>query len=180
MNKTILNILSALSLLFLLGSILLNVFVLKSDTGVMAKIAAGASVCALICGIVYFAKGGKKNAAGFFRAYVILYGISELLTVSAVLTALDDGYIPSVMLTVLCFGILSILAEAKDLGKTRSCIFSGIITLARLVWFILILILFPYGLAAVAASAASFALAYTLQVMILAKYADKEDRGRSF
>lgn len=178
MKKTVIKILTIISLLFIVGSILLNAFVMTSSAGIMAKIAAAFAGCALLNGIMYFAEGAKKSVASYFHDYVISYAISELVSVAAILTALDKGYLPAIMTTVLCYGALGVLAVAKDLGKINSYILSGSVTVIKLIWLICVLVLFQENIASVASAASSFALSYALLVMVFAKYADKEERGR--
>ena len=179
MNKNLLKILTGISLLFMIACILLNAFVMTSDTGLIGKISAAFAGCALLNGIMYFAEGCKKDVAKYFRDYVLAYVVSELMMIAAILTVYESNCLPLVMITVVCYGALSILAFAKDLGKKTSCTLIGCTVLLKIAALIYEIIAIPQNIALLACSASTFTLAYALKVMVLAKYEDKASRGRN-
>ena len=141
-------------------------------------------IIALISGIVYLAHGYKKNAAAYYKAFMIILVVSQALFIYRQLI----GIAPQDALTsnlVAIFNIiplimLTILATGKDLGKTKSYIVVAIIFACRL--GIVILDFAVKGVFNTPSTIFSFRvsdilLAATAFFMVTGKYIDKAERG---
>ncbi len=133
-------------------------------------------ILSLISVAVYCAFGFTKNAALFYKLFICIFAISELVNIYGLSNANfgADALIPNSII----FGMLCILGFATDLGKTKSVIFGLIAFLASMCALIICAINnindFWGG---TVHCIANTAICTVLVLMILAKYYDKAERG---
>ena len=155
-----------------------------SDTG-LRTVSYIAEIIALISGIVYLAFGYKKNAAVFYKIFMVLLVVVQAIICYRQMTgAISASTLNAVLVAVsniVSFAMLVILATGKDLGKAKSYVVTIILLVCRLTVLILDLIVFRTMLN-MAITIISFAvsdvlLAGTAAFMVTGKYLDKAERG---
>ena len=137
-------------------------------------------IIALISGIVYLAYGYKKNAAIYYKAFMVILVIAQavfcywqLLGVIAP-EPLTAGIVA--ILNIVPLIMLTILATGKDLGKTKSYIIVAIILACRIGTIILDLVALGFG-PIIYFRISDVLLAGTAFFMVTGKYLDKAARG---
>jgi len=125
-------------------------------------------ICLMLTAVfaIYYILAGAKKGEGttYFRIFMVLYGFTVLEAnfFFAELSSLVA------MLNTLCFGCLSILFVAKNLGKKWSVALSLVVVACAIEQMI---VYFDV------ATATNLLLALVALLMVFAKYADKAARG---
>jgi hypothetical protein len=128
----------------------------------------------LAAGLYYLALGYEKDSAVFYRAFLILYAISNTVRLVYFMFR-HSGFLPIAATTVTIIVVL-VLLFVKDLGKQISWIAYGILIVAEL-------LLLPSFLKAgtsatlLISKLSDLLIAGTLGLMINGKYLDKDARG---
>ncbi len=133
-------------------------------------------ILSLISIAVYCAFGFTKKAASFYKLFICVFAISELVNIYG----LSNGNfgVAALLPQSIIFGMLCILGFATDLGKTKSLIFGLIALLASVVALIVCVINNINDFwAGTVHCIANTAMCTVLLLMILAKYYDKAERG---
>ena len=147
-------------------------------------------ISAVIFSIFYALSGYKKDAAKHFHWFMASYAIAALISL-IFLFSLHSGETNSVAIYALAFnravayGILCILTVARDLGKKKSVVLGNALEILAIGAFFVSYITYPGaargGIALYSqitiSSAAEMCLATITNLMIVAKYKDKEARG---
>jgi len=147
-------------------------------------VTAGLTVLALLAALIYFLKGAKKNAAGYFKLFMAFYGLAEFSSIiSSSGLALDQP--AAVAINAAIFALLILLVAGTDMGKAKSILICAGILILALASLVGAVILFPgisrggtpLGTLYTLRAAANLILCVLTFVMVLAKYADKTRRG---
>lgn len=121
----------------------------------------------------YWLYGYKKDTAKFYNLFIYAYAIVILFRVY---TSAGFGSVPSAICATIAFGGTCILAVSKDLGKKKTLTI-GFIVLVAMAVILVRGIVRGALLGATIGRAAETVDAILLNLMILAKYEDKAERG---
>ena len=164
-----------------------NVYVLLSkEASVFTKIGAAVVILALGASLLYLFNGYKKNAAGYFKLYMCLFAMAQLVSTFATVYSAPNGQsLISVAFPALTYGPILVLALVENLGKKRSYLVCAFVVAAYLTASVLILVMVPgllaggteAGTLCLIRSGTTLLLAIIMSMMIVAKYRDKEERG---
>ncbi|MBQ0026353.1 MAG: hypothetical protein KBS79_03170 [Lachnospiraceae bacterium] len=137
-------------------------------------------ILAIVFGFLYMFGYYKKDAAKFYRRFMFLFSLSEFLLVVADLIgtkAMGAGSnISGVLATAVCVNTF-LLTFAKDLGRKTSIGLAISLLAVMLINSIRLLILYSSILSFVALAVMDIAIACIACLFVLAKYADKAERG---
>lgn len=156
---------------------LLGIKNVYTDTkfAVFAAFHTSAAIFALISGILYLTHGYKKNAAAYYKVYIMFLLVFDIF--STISGNLDDSYFMK-FVWVINLVLLTILAVGKDLGKTKSFTLVGLILVGKIIVFIGMLKTFgSFDVNLVLGMVAQIVLIITTGLMVCGKYLDKESRG---
>ena len=136
------------------------------------------AILALISGFIYLVHGYKKNAAAYYKGFVWILLIKEIIT------TVSGNIMSSSLLMyvrVIDLVLLTILTVGKDLGKTKSLTLVGLIFVGKMIVFVNYLIsLQSLGLGVTARGVDSIGqiiLTVTTCLMVIGKYLNKAERG---
>ena len=155
-----------------------------SDTG-LRMVSYIIEIIALISGIIYLAFGYKKNAAVYYKAFmVILVVVQAIICYRQMVGAISPDAVQASFIAIcniVSFIMLVILATGKDLGKAKSYVIAVILLVCRLSILILDLIVFRgmlrFVIAIISFAVSDVLLAGTAFFMVTGKYLDKTERG---
>ena len=149
-----------------------------SDSG-LRMVSYIAEIIALISGIIYLAFGYKKNAAVYYKAFMVI-----LVIVQAIICyrqMVGEVSPRAAILSIIPFIMLVILATGKDLGKAKSYIIAAILLVCRLIILVLDISVFGAmlntGFSIICFAVSDVLLAGTTFFMVTGKYLDKTERG---
>lgn len=127
----------------------------------------------LAAALYYCIRGYRKDAAKFYKLFVYLYILSRLMGVAFFA---GKGNVLDTVCMAVVIGAAGILAVAKDLGKTKSQMLGLAILLAS---FIPTIINFIHGaiIRSLSGCISFCVVAILLNLLVLAKYEDKAERG---
>ncbi|MBD3107272.1 hypothetical protein IEO70_02755 [Bacillus sp. AGMB 02131] len=120
----------------------------------------------LFMALLYCVMGYKNKSNLFFDCVVYLY--TGVVFVTSLLVR--EGPIFLLIISNLSFGILSILAIAKDIGKKKSfilCRINVLLALVRIIAYVAVVREFPGGMFG------NFLLSIILGIMVYTKYTEK-------
>ena len=138
---------------------------------------------AFICGIIYAWKGYTKQAAGYYKAFILLTMLAAV--VLAVLNYMNQGFGTGTVLMIIRIIILAVLAFGKDLGKKRTWMLFWVLVAVDFLYSI-ISYMFPGALDVTDNVMTVFRMEslfsrlimdVTIALAIRGKYVDKEARG---
>ncbi len=114
----------------------------------------------------------KEDGSAFFKLYMFVFGLFELVT----LTNHANQTNLEVIMIALRIACIAVLSQAKDLGEKKSVCFGSVIIAASLVEAVSC---FSQGFStsALVGIFAEVMLEVVCLFMIIAKYADKKERG---
>lgn len=143
--------------------------------GLLEKFKSLCFMVTLIFGLFYAFNGYKKNAAKYYKTYMICYAVSVL---AAVVNSVSKGSGHMIEICISLFTLCAalMLAFAKDLGRDRSK-FAGYFILVLSIVNIIIVAIDIGGLPAIIGAIEEAALAALTCIFVAAKYADKNKRG---
>ena len=149
------------------------------------RIACVLAMVAVVASAVYFIRGFKKEVAGYYKWYMILYAFSALFFNMIGVYAPVPHNLISVFLGTLVFGCIVLLFVGKDLGEKNACSVCAVIVAAELLDLFDHLIFF-HAFAGGGTETDKYVslilgaqvfLATIAGLMTAAKYVDKENRG---
>ena len=164
-----------------------NVYVLLSaEASIFTKLGAAVVILALGASLLYLFKGYRKDAAKYFKLYMCLFAMAQLVsTFATVYSAPNGNSLISVAFPALTYGPILILALVENLGKKRSYMVCAFVVAAFLLASILVAVMVPgllrggteAGTLYLIRTGTTLLLAIIMSMMIIAKYRDKEERG---
>lgn len=135
------------------------------------QVTHGFLLLTLFAALIYCIKGCGKASADWFMFFLIMFTVMKFVFAVAARKA-TSALVP--VTEVIPFGMLCVLAVAKDLGKNKSFILAVVVLLASLVQFMFLTL---EGNSLPASAFGSVILSVVLLVMLEAKYEDKATRG---
>lgn len=171
--------------IILIVATIVLLFINFSSRTTIAKIDVIVCVIALIFGIFYAFNGYKKDAAKYYKAFMILVFVSALNSIitplSFIITSQSADAVSGIILTIchlpiaVCIGFLSF---GKDLGKDKSIKLAIAVLVLNAIKLLYIVITGgTLGITTLSACIANAILAIIIVVFVSAKYADKASRG---
>ena len=149
-----------------------------SDTG-LRMISYISEIIALISGIIYLAFGYKKNAAVYYKVFmVILVFVQSIICYRQMVGKVSPR---AAITSIISLLMIAILATGKDLGKVKSYSIVSILLICRLLIVVFDINAFgampDTGFTIISFAISDVLLAGTTAFMVLGKYLDKEARG---
>ena len=160
------------ALLIVIAIILRAIIIPTAPT--LIKIDAIACILALISGLVYCLNGYKKDVAKYYKAFMILYFVSNISSIlMSILHASNTILIIANVIIIIC---VAFLAFSKDLGEKKSNSFALSVLAINAIKLIYDIVASPAA-GTVRGGITSLILACILCMFVSAKYADKASRG---
>lgn len=138
---------------------------------------------ALLYGVYYSLGGYKKNAASYYKAFMVMYLISSIFSlISNIEKLIQENILGFNLKTIIGFSsvliiiCLFVLSFVKDLKKTKSTIISYLLLIINVVKLVFSLI-YSNSIIYIASDVSNLLLAIILCVFVSVKYIDKENRG---
>lgn len=149
-----------------------------SDTG-LRMVSYIAEIIALISGIVYLAYGYKKNAAVYYKFFMVILVIGQAIICYRQTVGTFPIMPSAAILNIISLIVLVILATGKDLGKSKSYLIVAILLACRLIALILDIIVFSGAtiFSVISHAASNVLLAGAAAFMVTGKYLDKDSRN---
>ena len=142
-------------------------------TLILYGIAHVVNALALACGLLYLIKGGGKNVAVWYKAFIVQVALG--ITLRAVGSIIFPGFGAPACLMIGIVICLLVLAFVPNLGKERTWTLFTVILTAEIC--LAIVIFEPAeALASITGSLTRLVLEGTLGILIHQKYADKAAR----
>ena len=136
------------------------------------------AILTLVSGFLYLTHGYRKNAAAYYKGFVWILLIKEIISTVAGNTS--SVYLNKFIWTI-CLVLLTILTVGKDLGKTKSFTLVGLILAGKIILLInyisIMDALGAAGISVVMDMVGQIILTITTALMVCGKYLDKESRG---
>lgn len=179
-NNKVFNIFTVINLALLCVCLIGCVYVIAYAESISIKIEAVAEIIATLAVIQYFAMGAKKDAAKFYKTFLLLEAGTFLIDM---LGFIFEGpvTVPAfyLFLILILYGNTLLLAIAKDLGKATTL---SLASFNLTVYTVLLIIAFINGAAKTDVvnfilNLTWFALAGITLLMTIAKYMDKKARN---
>ena len=142
--------------------------------------ANGLKIVSIVCGLVYAISGYKKNAAKYYKGFMILQLVTRIVDTFIDLYSTityADKYGSSYYTTVFKFIIvicIAILAFAKDFGKKKSLIAAYTLLICDVAVFIRMITTYNND---IVLAFTYLLLGIITVIFVEAKYIDKEARG---
>ena len=185
-NKKYLPIKIAHAVLMLAALVMLVIALVKSDfnnsifgPSVFPVLCSITNILALIAGFIYLFKGYKKNANVYYKLFMGLCVLYEVLR-TVYSAQFKMPYLDIFVYTIATIMIV-ILAVGKDLGKRNTYLVYGIVLICRIVPLFTVLNSFRFlgssGFGILSQAITNLLLAGTIGFMITGKYLDKAERG---
>ena len=178
-NMSVNNTIRVIAILLILAAIIVNVLTIVSGSStVYLKISAIFAVLALGCSCFYFLKGFSKDVARYYKLFVFIYLLSQLVMVIS--NGVGFGGVVQVLLSVVIILLLFLILMNKNLGKKASlllCLLIIILSVADLVSWIVMMRGTPEGSVIFGRSATQLLLSCLMTLSTYAKYVDKGTRG---
>ena len=139
----------------------------------------------LLTGILYLLHGYKKNAAVYYKTFILLLVLVNLMVIilDVIYTTLTILIIVKSVLYAIKIILLLLLAFKKDLGREKTWIIFNMVVVVDIAALVLMLIItftgsFDFG--SIMGVIAALVADATLGLAIHGKYADKKSRGRLY
>lgn len=138
-------------------------------------------IASIISAFVYATKGYKKDAAKYYKAYFLLYGLCTLTSVVSAVSATIQGdflkvYTNEIILALVAIDAL-VLALGKNLGEKKSTGLALALLVLQFISSIRIFIVYSGNTLLYITYFTRIVLACIACTFVAAKYADKEARG---
>lgn len=149
-------------------------------TTALMKTSTVLNIVALAAGFVYLSMGYKKNASVYYKTFMWLLVLSEIIENTAIFSMGTSSAL-NALECILALVLFVLLAGAKDYGKTKSNIIA--ITLVGInIYAVISLISMldqfgAMGTAVMFDQIGQLVLASTTALMVCGKYIDKTERG---
>ena len=188
-SKLKLTLLSVINAALILACVAGCVYILISGSGLYYSVSAAAELLALVFSVMYYLRGYNKDAAKYFRMFMLFYACTYIAETLATVLGYDDlGVISdvseSVVFSMILFGNTLVLALGKDLGTrvsyTLCLINAAFYALPIIGLFIPGMINFEteqIKAASIILYCTWFVLSLNAFIMTVAKYKDKAARG---
>ena len=180
-KKPVCKVLLALNLVLLAVAFVVGTLIFtKPNVFAVEYIQTVLYLIAVFSGFLYAFNRYKKNAAKYYKGFMLLFCLESLMIVifdlilSKSLNATSS--ISGVLSTVACVNLCT-LSFAKDLGKKNSLGFAFSVLGVTLVNSIRLLVLYSDHFTIVARAIIEIALACVVCLFVFEKYADKAERG---
>lgn len=174
-------------LILLIASLVMSIIALikySADDSVYATsifpvVCTVINIAALVVGFIYLIKGYKKNANWYYKAFMRLCVLFDIL----LMTYFSQIIIPyyETFVYMVSTIMLVVLAVGKDLGKRETYIFFVVMLICQAVPFVTSLrVLSSFGSSAfgiLSQQIANILNVGTIGFMIAGKYIDKSERG---
>lgn len=188
-NNTAMKVISVINALLVLICAAGCVYVCTSGSGTYFIVSAVVEFLALVFSVLYYVFGFRKDAAKFYKLFMLFYASTYLVELLAAiigkseLSVLTDAS-TTIIFSMILYGNTLLLAVSKDLGKKASlglCI-AGVVCYALPLAGCAVPGFMPFDtpvlwLSCLILFASHFVLALNALIMTLAKYKDKEMRG---
>lgn len=140
------------------------------------------TVMALFIGIWYVLDGYRKQAAVFYKAFLLSQVVETVLLAIIELVFAPKNLMLALVTVTLVFkaAILLLLVLLKNIGKMRTWLIYGMLFAVDVFGIVVIIISTGNGIIGfrIASCAARLVITGTIGIMIHGKYADKKQRGR--
>ena len=174
MENKKLKLLSVISAVLMLAGIIADVYAMENSTPepiwivfIVVQILTG------IFAIYYVLAGCKKDGgANMFKLFMVCFAVFELLLL--VFRMPCNSW--DILFVGLSFGFLCVFSAAENLGKKKSYILAGVITVCNIISFI-IGISVGGELVQTMNRIVTLLISLILFLMVACKYADKTSRG---
>ncbi len=141
------------------------------------------TVMALFTGIWYILDGYRKQAAIFYKAFLLSQVVETVFLAVIELIFAQKGLIQILVTVTLAVKaiILLLLVVLKDIGKMRTWLIYSLLFASEVFGVTVIIISTPGSIMGlrIVSSAARLVITGTIGIMIYGKYADKKRRGKS-
>ncbi|MBQ0026153.1 MAG: hypothetical protein KBS79_02135 [Lachnospiraceae bacterium] len=168
-----------LSLICILGGIVLSIQAITDENACTGlQVGSLFALGALVFAAYYVFAGYTKDAAGFYKVYTGIFGLSLLV---ALIDAIVEGtHALGISCTAIALAIIVVLLFVKNLGKTVSLTLCVVLLAACA--FVLVNFIgandgSPIGILNMLHSIVLMILAFMQFVITFAKYIDKKERG---
>lgn len=133
-------------------------------------------------GITYFLRGYKKSAASYYKFFMYTFLVMVFVQTVRHMVELGSLNIFNACLYLIPLVMITTLAVAKDLGKTKSYIVAVILLISYIIPFAFAIplamekdLIAAIGL--LSSDIANILIAITSLLMVVGKYIDKTERG---
>lgn len=191
MNKNKTRVaLSAINALLILLCVAGCVYILIANCGAYFTVTAIAEMLALIFSVMYYVHGYRKDAAKYYKLFLLFYAFTHLVEIFVSALTYDkigvSGGMFTVVISMILYGNTFLLAMGKDLGKKVSLILCTINAVFYAIPVIgcAIPTMITYTKPQIQASSiilycSWFVLSLNTLIMTLAKYYDKQIRKQA-
>ena len=145
-----------------------------TDIFILLSVLEGLIACA--AATAYALLGYKKDAAKFYKIFMVMYALSALLSALPCFLSGQGGIIDKVAAILTVIGAL-ILAFVKDLGEQKTLIIADILAILYAVVFIYKIFTAENFFMDAQASFTGLVLSILAIIFIKGKYIDKHSRG---
>ena len=142
------------------------------------------NILALAAGFVYLIMGYKKEAHLYYKIFMWLFMVAEIIECTAIFSIGSSLSTFSVFIKVFALAIVILLGGAKDYGKVKSNIVSIALVVINIYTVIMVIIAMPNLTETIVPAEAmlfdaigQLLLASTAALMVCFKYLDKDARG---
>lgn len=124
-KKTVMTIISVFNALFILLCVVGCSYILFTECGKYYKIAAASEMIALVFSVLYYCFGYKKDAAKYYRMFMLFYAFTYIAETFASIIDYDaigvsDKVSLTLVVSMILYGNTIVLAVGKDIGKAIS------------------------------------------------------------
>ena len=175
-GEPIVKKLSAFNVVLLLAAFAACIVALDELAAPVSLVRVVFEMIAIASAFFYAVYGYKKDAAKYYKAFLIALGLAKLaMVIVSVIESgvLGTGFGVSTVLFAVSFVLAAVLAFVKDLGKTKSLCAVAAMFVIDLVNEVILLVKFADVFNAVIVLAVSI---ITVE-FVIAKYIDKAERG---
>ena len=157
-----------------------TLFCFNQGSTALMKTSTVLNIVALVAGFVYLSMGYKKNAAVYYKTFMWILVVAEIIENTAIFS-MGTSSVSNTLEVILALVLFVLLAGAKDYGKTKSNIIA-IALVAINVYAVISLfsMLDQFGAMAMGVmfdQIGQLILASTTALMVCGKYIDKTARG---
>lgn len=173
------NLLKTITLIALFFCLIGLIYAITIASEVSEIICAVDEILIILLSYAYFFKGAKKDAAKYFRLYMLFTASSYVIECfSYIFSSNHMTDIVRLGTTLILYGNCLLLGASKDLGKKVS-LFLGIFNLINYFIGVFLNVFFftPIYKVGLMLSISCFVTTAAAVIMIIAKYKDKEARG---
>lgn len=161
-----------------LGVLILTSLILSFTAGgsqpATRYIIHGASLCALVCALVYLIKGAQKSAASWFNLFRMFVALTYFATLLRGMMVSQNIW--ACTFAALAFGFICMLIVAMDLGKKVSFILCGLVIVSE-IGSVIVSSINHFTVTRLVTTSSNIVLALLLTALTVLKYIDKTERN---